>query len=114
MPPAAPITLTLYDKDNEQIKNLTRVIVPWGILKKAIGLTKAVDFSDISKLDEADVDAIAGLVVQIFDGQVTLGELDSGADVGDMIAVIESIIARSGALVKENPTFPPPKKKPSK
>jgi hypothetical protein len=106
--PGTPISLKIYGTDNEVLKEITRPIIPWGILKKAAALAKNLDLENI---DETDIDGITGLVIEIFDGQVTLSELDKGADVGDMISIIRGIVSRAGALVKENPTQPPPKSK---
>jgi len=98
-----PIKITLYGADDEG-KEFSRSIIPWGILKKAIGLTKSIDQKDVG---EKDMDAIAGLIVEAFGDQFTIKELDNGADIGEMIAVLENIVARASALVKSNPTLRP-------
>jgi len=51
------------------------------------------------------VDQIAGLVVEVFSDQFTLEDLDNGADVGEMLAVIQNIVARANG-VSLNPTPP--------
>ncbi len=98
-----PLVLTLYDKNDEVIKECTRSIVPWKILKKAVKLTKEIDLENID--GEADIDAIASLVVEVFGDQFTIEELDESADIGDMVAVLQSIIARANR-VSLNPTPP--------
>ena len=38
-----PIKLTLYDAQGEVQNEYTCSMIPWGILKKAIALTKGID-----------------------------------------------------------------------
>jgi hypothetical protein len=92
----------LYGDDNEVVKTFTRSFVPWKMLKKAVKLSKQVNFED---LKAEDVDQIAGLVVEVFSDQFTLEDLDNGADVGEMLAVIQNIVARANG-VSLNPTPP--------
>ncbi len=97
-----PVELTLYDEKNEVIKELSRVVVPWGILKKA---TRLAEDLDVDQLKESDIDNIAGLVVEIFgETNVTIAELDKYADVGDMISVVMSIMSRASALTPNSKT----------
>lgn len=102
MPKNAPMVVHLYGDDNEVVKTFTRSFVPWKMLKKAVKLSKQVNFED---LKAEDVDQIAGLVVEVFSDQFTLEDLDNGADVGEMLAVIENIVARANG-VSLNPTPP--------
>ena len=105
-----PITITLYGPDSEPGKQYSRSIVPWGILKKAIALMKSIDQKDVA---EEDMDAIAGLVVEAFGNQFTVQELDQGADIGEMLAVLQGIVSRASTLVRANPTTAPSSKKKS-
>lgn len=98
----APMVVHLYGEDNEVLKTFTRSFVPWKMLKKAVKLSKEVNFED---LKAEDVDQIAGLVVEVFSDQFSLEDLDNGADVGEMLAVIENIVARANG-VSLNPTPP--------
>jgi len=102
MPKNAPMVVHLYGDDNEVVKTFTRSFVPWKMLKKAVKLSKQVNFED---LKAEDVDQIAGLVVEVFSDQFTLEDLDNGADVGEMLAVIQNIVARANG-VSLNPTPP--------
>lgn len=111
MPLPTPIKLTLYKPNNDVYKELITTFVPWKLMKKAIAVTKLPGFQDTSKLDEADADAIAGLVVDLFSGEVTLNELDEHADMGDMITTIQSIVSRAHGVISQNPTPPSSKKK---
>ena len=103
-----PLSIVLYGADDDPIKEYTRSIIPWGILKKSIALTRAIGKKDVA---EADVDAIAGLVVEAFGNQFTIQELDAGADIGEMLTVLQSIVARAGELVNANPTVTPSRTK---
>ena len=103
-----PLTITLYGPDSEPGKEYSRSIIPWGILKKAIALTKSIDQKDVTG---ADMDAIAGLVVEAFGDQFTLKDLDQGADIGEMLSILHSIVARASTLVRANPTPTPSSKK---
>ena len=104
-----PIKITLYDAQGEPKQEYSCALIPWGILKTAIALTKGFDQADVS---EADMDSIAQLVVDVFGKQFSVQDLDEGADIGEMIAVLQSVVARASSLVKTNPTLPvPPKRK---
>lgn len=106
--PNAPITLTLYGPNDESLKEYSRSKIPWGVLKKAIALTKSIDQENV---DEEAMDAIAGLIVEAFGNQFSIQDLDTGSDIGEMMAVLQGIVARAGALVKANPTIAPNSKK---
>lgn len=122
MPPA--ITITLYDKDDQPIKTYERAIIPWGILKRA---TRLMDqFADQNptaapattekwfwqrkkksgtevRQEEKQLEAISQFVVELFGNQFTVRDLENGADVGEIMAVFQSVIARANATVKANP-----------
>ncbi len=100
----APITLTLYDKEtNEAKKTYTRSFVPWRLMKRAAKLlTGGFNLEDIN---EDTVNQFSGLVIDIFGDQFTLEELEDGADLGEMITVLETIMKKvSGGLTESNPT----------
>jgi hypothetical protein len=99
--PRAAIELDLYGPDDEKIKTLKRLIVPWGILKKAVRLTKNIHAEDVT---EENIDEMAGLVIEIFgEANVTREELDTCSDVGDMLAVIQAIANRGRGLIPNAP-----------
>ena len=97
-----PMTIILYDKDNEEKARFTRSFVPWKMLKKAIKINQGLNPDEMT---EADIDAVASLVVEVFGDQFTIEELDNGADVSDMLAVLQAIIARASGT-SLNPTPP--------
>lgn len=107
--PLTPIKITLYGADQEADREFVCRIIPWGILKKAVALTKDLDEQNIS---EEQIDAIADLVVQAFGGQFSIEDLDMGADAGEMIVVLQAIVARASTMMKmANPTPLPNAKK---
>jgi hypothetical protein len=106
-----PITITLYGANDEEKQTFSRMVIPWGILKKAISLTKSLDEKHVGS---QDIDAIAGLVVEAFGNQFSIQDLDAGADVGEMISVLQNIVARASGIVQANqvnPTMAPGSKK---
>lgn len=103
MPPIkAPIELNLYDDTDEPIKELRRIIVPWGLAKKAVSISKSLRASE--EIEAEQVDAISDLVIEIFGAdKVTREELEKFADLSDMVAVIRAIEARAFNLVPNPP-----------
>lgn len=102
--PRAPIELDLYDNDNEKVKTLSRVVVPWGILKKAVRLNKRLGKVDVEEIDEEAIDEMADLVIETFgEDKVTREELDKYADLGDMITLIQTLVQRGHGLVPNAP-----------
>ena len=95
-----PVQLTFYDANDEVTATYSRLVIPWGILKRAVRLMETLDQANMS---EADVDAIAGLVVEVFGNQFSVADLDSGADVGEMLAVLTAIVQRARGVL---PNFP--------
>ncbi len=98
-----PITLTLYGPDNEVTKQVSRAIVPWGILKQALRLSKAVDFENA---DEDTIDELTNFIVALFGGSVTGPEVEKGADLEEMIAVFQQVMGKAAAILPSNPTKP--------
>lgn len=96
------VTLDLYDAEDNVMKHLSRVTIPFGVLKLALKLNEELDTENIS---ESDLDAIVAVVVEVFGGAVTADELYHHADSGDMLAVFTQIAAKAANLL--NPTAPP-------
>jgi len=119
MPPA--LEITLYGKNDEKEKTYQRQIVPFGMLKKAARLMDAIEnpeskarkkwYTFWQKVDEnvrpeeRQADAIADFVVELFDFQFTKKQLETGADLGEMMSVLVAVMARANATVKSNPTI---------
>lgn len=99
----SPITLTLYGANDEVVGEYSRTIIPWGILKRAIRLSKSMDKENPA---DEDMDAIAGLVVEVFGNQFTVEDLSNGADVSEMVTVLTAIMSKANAVMPANPTKP--------
>lgn len=97
----APIKLTLYNPETDEvIKEYTRSFIPWELLKRAMRLQKTLNAEEF---DENDLDEMAGLVVAVFGDQFTVEQINSGADMGEMMAVITAIISRAYQLMGNSP-----------
>lgn len=93
-----PIELTLYDPEtNEALKTYSRSFIPWEILKRAIRLQKSLNIQDMS---EDNVDELASLVVAVFGDQFTLEQVNKGADIGEMAAVMQAVVTRASQFVQ--------------
>lgn len=103
MPKPTPMTITIYDPETDEVKSThTRLFVPWRLLKAAIRLAKSMDVENMS---EDDVDALAALVVESFGNRFSVADLNDGADISEMVSVLNTIIAKArGGL--GNPTLP--------
>lgn len=90
----SPIKLTVYDPEtNEEVKTLSTAFVPWGVMKKAVAFVDRVN-GDVTRLSDQDLEMMTALVCAAFGDRVTAGELEKGADAGEMFTVIKAIIGR--------------------
>ena len=106
MPQAAPLTLNLYDENNEITKTCTRVFVPWKMLKKGIALYKQLGSKPPEQYEETDIDALTAYIMAVFDGQgLTIEMLDEQSDITEMLTVIRSVVNRAKGIM--DPTLPP-------
>lgn len=100
-----PIHITLYGEDDQVINEYDRTFIPWGILKQAIKLNEQID---VDHMDDAAVNALASLVVEAFGNKFSVADLDTGADVTEMVTVLRTIIAKAQISLPgaANPTQP--------
>lgn len=101
--PGTPLTITIYDENDEIKATYSRAFVPWRILKAAVRLAKSFDVNNMS---EDDVDALAALVVEAFGNRFSVEDLNNGADVTEIVAVLQMIINKARAFLPTNPTPP--------
>jgi hypothetical protein len=99
-----PMVIHIYGPDDEVLQTFTRTFVPWRLLKLAVRLNQTLDPKNMT---EADMDALTGLVVAVFGDRFTVEELNNGADTGEMVAVINQIVAVANGGMMGNPTPPP-------
>lgn len=120
-----PITLTLYDKNDEPIQTFSRGIVPWGVMKKAMTLMESLQELSEPKAEKTWLDKFAGwfkraktdnptaasmamleeFIVEFFGHKFTASDLKN-ADTAELMAVLQSIIARANSAMPANPTKP--------
>jgi hypothetical protein len=95
-----PIKITLYNpEDGEITAEFVQTFIPWRMLKRAVALSKL----DSENMTEADIDGITNLVVDTFGKRFDAEQLMDGADMGDMLTVIQQIVAKAS---KANPILP--------
>lgn len=97
---AKAMQITLYGDDNEPRETYSRLFVPWKLLKRAISL--AENMKD-GKLTDESIDDLAGLVVDVFGNKFTVEDLNQGADVGEMMAVLTAIVGRASGQGQGSP-----------
>lgn len=97
------IKITLYTEMDEKKAVHQRLIVPWGFLKRAVRLSKS--FGKKKDPEEAQIDEISDLLVEFFNGAFTREELENGADVAEIMACFQSIVAKAKGII---PNAPPP------
>jgi len=123
----APIKITLYDANNEVVGEFERAVIPWGLLKRAIRLSEEINAASEPVVEPAPsdwmgrfkrwlhrndrqvtgeekmMDKIAEFVVEVFGGRFTVKQLDEGAEIGEMMTVLQAIITRAQVLGPTNP-----------
>lgn len=109
-PVVAPLRITLYGVDNEIKREVTRSIIPWGILERALDIQE--QFEDVElgadglpkKIDREQIQLLTDFVVFVFDDAVTRDELKRGASLADMFALYQQIFRMVGQIMPKNPT----------
>ena len=96
------MTLNIYNEDNEVEKTLKRGFIPWKIMKRAVRLMRANNGMSDGGMTEEAIDEITRLVMDVFDGKVTVEELENGATAEEMITLIHDVVKK--LEVKSNPT----------
>ena len=97
-----PMVIRLYDPKGE-FQEFTQMIVPWGLLKMAVKISTNLDPEHIT---ESDIDAMAGLVCAVFGNRFSIEDLNNGAEISEMMTVINTIVAKANTGIKGNPTLP--------
>ena len=101
----AAIKLVLYNPETqEEIKTLTRTVVPWKMLKQSVRLNKLLGSKDASQFEESDIDAISQFVIGVFGNGLTIEMLDEQSDIAEMMAVLVAIVSRAKGIM--DPTSP--------
>lgn len=92
-----PIKLTLYDENNEEAATYSCMFIPWGMLKKALSL-QAFTANGTENVDESIIDAMGQFVCDLFKNKFTNEDLEKGADLTDVIAVVNAVVGYAGAI----------------
>ena len=58
--------------------------------------------------EEQMVDVISEFIVEVFDDQFTVKQLEQGAEISEIMSTLQAIVSRARLMV---PTNPPPKKR---
>ncbi len=103
MPLGTPIVLTLYDDQDAPLETYSRARIPLVFAERAIEFSSSLGEGDLT---QEQLTALYQLIVDFYGGQFTIEQLRAGADLGEMIAVIEGIAARVAELMPANPTRP--------
>jgi hypothetical protein len=107
MPLGTPIQFTLYGDDDEAIKTYSRARVPVMFAERAIELSTSITGDN---LGQDQLMALYQIVVDFYGGQFTVEDLRKGADLGELISVLEAISTRAVELMPSRPNLPPPVK----
>lgn len=102
----APLRITLYGVNDEIKKELTRSIVPWGILERAIDLQDVfqnIDTAALANVSRDQIEELTSFVTFIFDDQVTADELKRGASLEDMFTLYTQIFTMVSQVMQKNP-----------
>ena len=123
---SSPIELILYGPGDEPGKTFVKKVVSWGLLKRALRLSEQIDGNNLTPAPEPDdwishfkrwihrndrkissaeetMDALSEFVVDVFDGQFTVQQLEEGAEASEILTVMRSIVARAQTMVPTNP-----------
>lgn len=104
--PLSVIKITLYDPETSEIKDEhARAFIPWKILKRAARLMKKVDPKRPNDLTDDVVDELTALIAEAFGNKVSVHDLEEYSDVGEMMAILDTIVNRAQGIL---PNPPPP------
>jgi hypothetical protein len=105
MPLGTPIQFTLYGDDDEVIGTYSRARVPVMFAERAIELSKSISGDDMG---QEQLMALYQIIVDFYGDKFTLDDLRKGADLGELISVLEAISTRAVELmpIRSNPTPP--------
>lgn len=128
------IKITLYGPNDEAGETFTRRTIPWGFLKRALRLSEQIEagkepaepekndfFSRFGRWihrndrklssEEQMIDVISEFVVDVFNNQFTVKELEDGAEISEIMTVLQAIVSRAKVMVPSNPPPRPKRRK---
>jgi len=107
----APLSIKIYGVDNEIKREVTRSIIPWGILERALDLQAEFENLEFNEkgspigVNKEQVGMLTDFVVFMFDDSVSAEELKRGASLADMFALYNQIFRMVGQIMPKNPTM---------
>ena len=102
MPLGTPIEFRLYGEDDEVIGTYSRARVPVVFAERAIQFSKTLSDSEPG---QEQLNALYQLIVDFYGEKFSIEDLRKGADLGELISVINAITTRAVELMP-NPTPP--------
>lgn len=105
----APLRLVIYGVNDVIKKELTRAIVPWGILEMAIDMQADFENLETDKdgvptgVSKEQIEKLTEFVLLVFDYEVTAKELKRGAGIADMFALYRQIFTMVAQAQGVNP-----------
>jgi len=100
MPLGTPIQFTLYGDDDEILETYSRARVPVVFVERAIELAGKLEGDSMG---QEQLMALYQIVVDFYGQKFTLEDLRSGADLGELISVIQEIATRAAELMPTRP-----------
>jgi hypothetical protein len=101
----SPMVITLYDPETSEVKaTYSRSFVPWRLLKRAI--TLSAEMGKDGEMSEETVDQLSSLVCDAFGNVFSVQDLNDGADLSEMITVLNMIINKARGTMPANPQKP--------
>ena len=117
MPKYAPLQLTLYDPETDEIvQDLSRVFVPTGLLTEVVGLFEDIDLDHPEGLlkQKDKVEMLYPIVAEVFGNKISAEDVKRGTDLIEVFALVKAVYTRAAAAFgelgvdadKPNPTLP--------
>lgn len=94
----APISITLYDEDDEPIKTNEKSVLRWGMLKQALKVANSIQRDEKGDLDPDSLDAVTDFVCYLFGNRITKDELYEQADIREVMAAFRAVVGRAQIL----------------
>ena len=85
-----PVRITFYNPDDSIKAEFCKLRIPLGLVDIALDLAENME----QRSDRETWDAVKAFIVEAFGEQFTLNELNEGADLGDILSVFNTIVAK--------------------
>lgn len=92
----APVEITLYDENDEPKETYSKSVIRWGLLKKAVRLSKMI--TEAGTITEEVMEALSAFVCNLFDDRFTVGDLEAGADISEIMTCFRHVVNRANMM----------------